>query len=189
MGPANRPTSAGDDCEPTGEMSKSFCTERDTQDTAFFLRRLAIQMTAANNVQVYQTGLPRSEGPGSWPTLPYRDDGVSDVSGALQPEVSDIGFYDCRFCGAGMKEASVPMTSCLSHSVEGVGDGRSAGDALRVQPAILQLVLTRCGSLGGGRSLVACKRKAPSTADVSNVMWASRQTCHSVEYVLTEMLH
>ena len=65
MGPANRPTSAGDDCEPTGEMSKSFCTERDTQDTAF-LRRFAAQMTAANDVRVQQTGLPRIEGSGVW---------------------------------------------------------------------------------------------------------------------------
>ena len=59
-------TSAGDDCEPTGEMSKFFCTERDTQDTAF-LRRFAAQMTAANDVRVQQTGLPRIEGSGVWP--------------------------------------------------------------------------------------------------------------------------
>ena len=65
-GACNSATSAGDACEPTGEMSKSFGPERDTQDTAF-LRRFATQLTAASDVLVQQTGLPRIEGSGVWP--------------------------------------------------------------------------------------------------------------------------
>ena len=41
------------------------------------------------------------------------------------------------------------MPSGLGHSMEEVGDGRSAGDVSRVQPTILYFALTDWGPLGG----------------------------------------
>ena len=83
MGPATRPHLQGDACEPTGEMSKSLGPERDTLDTAF-LRRFATQLTAASDVLVQQTGLPRIEGSGVWPIfLILQNDEFPYVGGEL----------------------------------------------------------------------------------------------------------